>query len=484
MHFARPALCALYFALTAHPVHAQRPPASALNAGGANPPASSFHAPATPSVNQPSALQATNLPADLARMNDSAIIIIGGKPTSVAEVKRAVLSLDDKAIIIIGGRHIPAGGMKQELQAGARKPVEAPAAKGREKLESHVSSKPITTVSPRRAILLRQVVAIRDDQNRVADAVSRTQGEDHALRVGTPAGVSPWPQAPFGTKALETSAANKSFGIFAINGRTKGIRLTPGGRVAITGIGLGEPDSVRLVGGALEQHPVRLGILSRAPTRIDAEIPSTTRGLQDEKSAAIEVRTTKGATYRFDGVSFIAAREEITITDPNLMAVYAWSIVRDPHWDGTNEQTGIYREQVGKSIDCKAPGTDHVHFKGRNGFNVVGASMTTGRTDSGDDDDRGNAGSRVFTPGYSFGDWVDENIEDWFYGGFYVSALAVNWGVFRSHSSSRISVDAGVDMRFPPLPYGGIDSTDAHDRCTSGWMLSSLTLYGPAGVTP
>src|SRR5947209_1172557 len=95
-------------------------PASALNAGtGTHAPASSFQAPVAPSVNQPSALQSANLPADFARMNDNAIIIIDGKPTTAGEVKRIVRGLDDAAIIIIGGMPAAAGDVKRQLAAAS-----------------------------------------------------------------------------------------------------------------------------------------------------------------------------------------------------------------------------------------------------------------------------------------------------------------------------------------------------------------------------
>src|SRR5207244_10490873 len=119
-----------------------------------------------------------------------------------------------------------------------------------------------------------QIGAIREDQEHLADAVARADARPNPAT--TPAGTSVWPQAPLGTKVLETPAAIKSFGIFAINGRTKNIQLTPGGKVAITGLGLGQPTDVKLIGGSLEHHPVLMRVVSRSPTRIDAEIPSMT----------------------------------------------------------------------------------------------------------------------------------------------------------------------------------------------------------------
>jgi hypothetical protein len=366
-------------------------------------------------------------------------------------------------------------------------PVVAPAATSRASSAPRVASRPITTVSPRRTALMNQLRSIREEQDRLAAAVASTERDDKGSRVSTPAGISAWPQAPFGTRAIATAAgSNAAFGIHAINGRTKSIRLTPGGKVVITGLGLGAPTGVRLVGGSLDRHPVLLRIVWRTPTRIDAEIPSTTRGSPDEQKAVVEVRTSQGATYRFDGVSFIAAREEITITDAVVIQAHVANVEGSKNWAATVSGLGANRLAVGKSINCPAPGTDLAHFARRNGFDVVGATMATGRTDSGDDDADGNAGSRVFTPGYSFGDWVDENVPDASVWGFLVpgsvSALAVNWGVFRSHTSPHVYVRGN----YTPPVYGNVDadSTDPVDRCSSDWWFTSLTLYGPAGVAP
>src|SRR5690349_7658555 len=76
-------------------------------------------APAAALAAQSNAVQQANLPADLAKLSDGASIMIGGKPMTAGEVKRAVLALDDKAIITIGGRQTAAAAMKREI-AGAQ----------------------------------------------------------------------------------------------------------------------------------------------------------------------------------------------------------------------------------------------------------------------------------------------------------------------------------------------------------------------------
>jgi hypothetical protein len=332
-------------------------------------------------------------------------------------------------------------------------------------------------VSPHRGDTFQQIQAIRTQENRLADAVPRPDAKPNPA--STPAGMGIWPQAPLGTRAIEAPAARQAFGIYGVNGRTKGIHLTPGVKVVLTGLGLGEPASVRLVGGTLDAHPVLLRIVWRAPTRIDAEIPSEARGSPDEPNASVEVRTANGTTYRFDGVSFIAEREETTITDPHQIAQFVEWIVTNSQWGKGIGQIGRAAMEFGKSIDCPQPGTDTIHFRVYRGFEAVGASMVSGRTDSGDGDENGWAGSRVFTPGYSFGDWTKEELQ-------------VNWGVFRSHTSPRTY--AGFEgMRLVDDPWTAlvllqgdvpIDRTSAWDICRADWALTALTVSGPAGMTP
>jgi len=69
------------------------------------------------------------MPADLSKLDDNAIIIIGGKPTTAGEAKRIVRSLDDAAIIIIDGTPTAAGDVKRQLDtARAQQKVDSPVA--------------------------------------------------------------------------------------------------------------------------------------------------------------------------------------------------------------------------------------------------------------------------------------------------------------------------------------------------------------------
>jgi hypothetical protein len=535
------AACRLALALLAplanHAALAQFP-ASGLGSTASGPPASSLHgsqsvapstgtgAPAAPAwtprnalrneASQPSQttpLQQANLPADLAKLNDSAIIIIGGKPTSAGEVKRGVLSLDDKAIIIIGGRQVAAAAMKRELQsAAAARPIGAAAASsptvaasaasaaraGAAATSSPGASPPlrtqspgaarivgpqytadrVTKLSPRRAILPAKLQELRDEQNRYAQQAAQAAGG--AARLAPSAGTITAVPDAHGGRVVATSAIGERERIFTVNGKISNVRVTPGGRVLVDGFGLGNAGTASLVGGALDQHPIGLQITMWNPYTIDAVVPGNTRGVPDVQSAALVVRNAQGKTFRFDGVQFVAVRTELTLTDPNAIAGFVATIARGGDWPNTaGGGNSVARWDAGKSIDCRAPGMDVIHFRRVNGFDVVGASMTHGRTDAGDGDAAGNGGSRVFTPGYDFGDWTDENINDWLWGPMN-SALQVRWGVFRSHTSPELTPYVG----FYWIPYAGYSSSDARDFCESDWRLTALTVYGPVGLTP
>jgi hypothetical protein len=65
---------------------------------------------------QPAAPAHFVVPEDLARHDDNAIIIVGGRSVRAGELKREVLALDDNAIIIVGGRQERAALLKQQLR--------------------------------------------------------------------------------------------------------------------------------------------------------------------------------------------------------------------------------------------------------------------------------------------------------------------------------------------------------------------------------
>jgi hypothetical protein len=94
-----------------------------------------------------------------------------------------------------------------------------------------------------------------------------------------------------------------------------------------------------------------------------------------------------------------------------------------------------------------------------------------GRTDAGDGDLYGHAGDRVFTPGYSVGDWTRASLAVTRQHSKEVWMIPVSWGVWRSHTSY-----AGLGAQFRA-------AGEPDDLCESNYQVA-LTLTGPAGVAP
>ena len=472
-------------------------------------------APTNAAASQTNAVQQANLPIDLAKMNDGAIIIIGGKSTPAGDVKRAVLGLDDKAIIIVGGKRVAAAAMKRDLVAAsanrpvqtgasltqapsARAPVTAAApnlnANASEGTQAHARpikvpplSRPIA--SAKRVQLVTASSQVRIEQDRLARVGLTSHIAAPGVIATAAGGITRDPRVT-GTEHVPTA------GIFSVNNHfTTSPHLTPGGKVGIWGMGFGAgPGAVTLVGGPFDRSPIQLQVVRWTTDTIEATVPTGIRGVPDVDGAALQVSTSEGKSYRFDNVSFVAAREEQTITDPQEILLFVRSIAAPSPWT-PHGQIGQLRWSSGTSIDCPGVGTDTIHFQTVHGFDAIGASMSHGRTDSGDGDADGWPGSRVFSGTYAFGNWNGED-------------LPVNWGVFRSHTSPRtyLSLDgtmwsdpfygtfnAAVFVGAPPLavgeaihgdPLSPIHSRDAYDECESGWVLTSLTVWGPAGVSP
>ena len=310
----------------------------------------------------------------------------------------------------------------------------------------------MTATAPNAAALENEFRALRTEQDRLATEAKRA-GPQLIDNVG-PAPHKTNTSTPYAGRVFVAPEEKGRLGIFAVNGRVVNIAFTPGGKVILWGAGFGATASgVRIAGGALDRNPVWLQVERWAPDEIDAVIPSSTRGVLDEPKAVVEVRTSAGATYRFEGVSFVAARESITVTDDATINAYT-SVSYGHPWAPSHMQFPLVdREAYGGSIDCMAPGSDGLEFRNLRGFVVTHVTLVHDRTDSGDDDENGDAGSRVFTQGYGFGSW-------------YRNVVEVKWGVFRSHSTHSHD------------PY------QWHDHCASTYKITSLTMFGPAGVTP
>lgn len=123
------AKAAVIGALNAAPTTTSSGSVSSPGGGGggrsavAVPPADAAPAPLAPAP-APVALAAlvreSDLPRGLARVNDNAIIIVGGKHVRAGEIKQEVLKLDDRVTLRVGGRHMQARQLKHELSRSAQ----------------------------------------------------------------------------------------------------------------------------------------------------------------------------------------------------------------------------------------------------------------------------------------------------------------------------------------------------------------------------
>lgn len=237
-------------------------------------------------------------------------------------------------------------------------------------------------------------------------------------------------------------------GIWEVNGRPKNFVLSPGKPVTLTGLGfggtMGQANAIgQFPGGALS-----LRVVDWHDDQVDAMVAPDVTGVPDQP-VVVQIVTGAGKVFKLDGGRFYASRQEITLTTgiPRMVRLAAGGPPTTMSDNGD-----VFRMSSGDSINCFAAGADTLTTvdPGR-GFVVTGLSATWGRTDSGDGDYMGDAGSRTFSPGYGFGDWSGDSIR-------------VSWGVWRSHSS----------------PYGMLSG---YDECTSEYQIA-VTVSGPAGVRP
>jgi hypothetical protein len=344
---------------------------------------------------------------------------------------------------------------------------------------------------PTRATELQLQATVRDAENTLAQGAHQksvqqepTTAAQHAVLTAPAAGsASPSPatasmrmaSVPAGTRLLpaprskvDTPAGmlNTPPGVWFVNDKDTGFRLTPGGNVTIFGKGFG--DSAGTLNAQMQSGAkLAYRVSSWNDREIHATLPANIRGVPDQP-AGVQVSTRDGKSYTLDGGKFYATREEITL-NTNLGQVIQFAGAA--HWNGTLADNGrVDREERGSNehpyFDCKSPGVDYLYFKPLlNGFVVSGIGGWFGRTDSGDGDGFGSDGNRVFTPGYSFGDWTTGSIAVARDHSVQVPMIPVNWGVWRSHSGQTLT------------QYG------RPDECSSNYQVE-VSLIGPAGMKP
>jgi hypothetical protein len=251
-------------------------------------------------------------------------------------------------------------------------------------------------------------------------------------------------------------------GISSVNNKIRGYIVSPRSYLTIKGRDFGGTiGRVNVIGSYFPSGGTALRVANWRTDEIYVLVPPEIRGVVDHP-VSIQVITSAGQTFRFDDGKFVAAREEIVVRT-NIPQMISFESPRG--WVSAMSNEGfVNRYKSGESVDCPAPGQDRLRgpdryaysrsiFAGR-GFVLVGLNASWGRTDSGNGDGWGNAGSRTFFPGYGFSDWYGQDQE----------IIDVSWGVWRSHMSPEIFLSG-------------------YDICSSSYQIE-VVLSGPAGVAP
>ncbi len=296
--------------------------------------------------------------------------------------------------------------------------------------------------SPRRTLAIKEFAQLRAQENTLAQHVrldARTQVTSVTEAPGQAARVS--------IENRNTWRQANAPGILTVNRKARDFLVTPGGYLTIVGNDFGDTLGEVNVIGRFPAGKVPLQVVNWRSGEIYALLPEGLRGVADQ-SATLQVITRAGKTYRIDGARFVAAREEILLTNVERVLDFQSA----SHWPaGIGPAGHVSRAEGGAKMECKAVGADTFGFKSlAPGWEIVAIGMQHGRTDSGNGDGRGNPGGRTYSQGYALGPWADR--------------MTVNWGVWRSHLS-------------PNLSLGG------YDHCESSYLLSVYAI-GPAGLLP
>ena len=254
------------------------------------------------------------------------------------------------------------------------------------------------------------------------------------------------PQAPF---------------ISTVNGKASGAQVTPGAHLTIRGYGFapnGGAPSAWLVSAQFAGPyggKIPLNIDSADNAKIVADLPAGVTSVLDDPGATVEVATVAGPVLHSAPLQFVATRETVGWILFKTNSAAQLQPFFNPIWKPAGNTP--YRYAEGENIDCPAQGAgDEIKLQGfRPGFYVSSASMVTDRTDTGDGDGFGNAGSRVV-----FGQYALQITS----GSVYAS-----WAVWRSHRS-------------PIEPIPGVTLQDPQDICLSNYSLE-IYVTGPSGLT-
>jgi hypothetical protein len=358
-----------------------------------------------------------------------------------------------------------------------------------------LSKEKLTKTSPRRAALLQAQLKIRDEQNRVAQGL---RGHADRRQITDKPPGSHFAQAPGRTSSLAAGAeahlphaarnartqdmlANQPDGIWFVNNQANDFIITPGGSVVISGKGFGErPGQVfakgltGFPGGAAE-----LQVQGWNNFEIDAVLPAGIRNVADLNAISVQVLTFSSRSFSLGNGRFYAERAEIVLPQTiDLHAVFDvqlsrnWMVNFNPGLGPASsvEMTGngwVERFDDSSELTCKQPGTDTLFPKNLPyDFQVSGIAMEHGRTDSGDGNGmpNGDSGNHMYVPGYSI-TWGQTTVAAGPNRDKLVDAVAIGWGVWRSHTSPGIV-------------------QNKEDICASRYVITEVDVVGPVGLAP
>jgi hypothetical protein len=229
--------------------------------------------------------------------------------------------------------------------------------------------------------------------------------------------------------------------IWLVNGKRQDFLITPGGYLTISGKGFGDAIGSANVIGAFPGGAAPLRIIDWRDDEVYALLPEGLRGALDQR-ATVQIITQAGITHRIDGGRFVAAREEVVLTQNLRRLVSVESAGKWPaDMDGN---AAVIRTRRFGAVHCPYPDTDYLSFsRPANQYQIVGVSMQ--RVDP---TPALQAPFSDFVGDYTFGEWG--------------ARLPVNWGVWETTPTLT-----GTDW-----------------ECNSGYRIDSITVFGPAGMSP
>ncbi len=246
-------------------------------------------------------------------------------------------------------------------------------------------------------------------------------------------------------------------GIGLVNGRVRGITVTPGGQYVIAGRGFGDkPGQVRLVDGSNPAISLAFVVEVWRDDAITVDLPTTIAGVLDLSDTTLQVTAADGTPYSKSNIAFYAARTSSEYTTADLHVAQMFTFSPDASWTLYQRPFPAYRWVQGRDIGCPNPGTDMVTLNLKPGWTWTSAWVIqeTPATANSSYDNGGEKGNTVVSGAYALTGNAASN------------RFNIAWGVFRSHRGEGNGIRGAFN-----------------DFCESSYDIG-VTLVGPAGTSP